>query len=190
MIVKQNKKEIQCAVVICILAMILLSGCGSFDLAGWTIPDDQEFIKLISELNTPPKIGAYMVENFTHKASYAPISPYELFLSKRGDCDAFAKFGIFMAHENNIKTYEIRIFYKGTINKHMVAVYVETKGLSVTDNRPYFNKDGNYFNTFREIVEWNYNYFQYGEWTKYKVLDYEGLMIEEGERWKNSSQLL
>jgi len=43
--------------------ILFLSGCGIFNLNGWITPADDDFIACIEELDTPQKIGDYMIEN-------------------------------------------------------------------------------------------------------------------------------
>jgi len=135
--------------------LILLTGCGIFNLNGWICPDDGEFLAVIEELDTPQKIGDYMLENFTYEAHnfYAP-DPYTLWKTKKGDCNDFSAFGVFVANYHGYETYQIEIFYRGTIYSHRIAIYVE-EGMSFTDNGYYFNNWGNWFNTFKEIVDFD-----------------------------------
>jgi len=85
-------------IILLILILILLTGCGIFNLNGWICPDDGEFLAVIEELDTPQKIGDYMLENFTYEAHnfYAP-DPYTLWKTKKGDCNDFSTFGVFIA---------------------------------------------------------------------------------------------
>jgi len=170
--------------IISILSIVLfLTGCGVFNLNGWIWPeDDLEFAKLISELNTPELIGNYMHKNFKYEAHkiYAP-DPYTLWKTGKGDCNDFSTFGQFMAYRNGIEAYTILISFKGTFYNHMIAVYVEDYGKSFTDNRRYLNNNGFYFNSFREIVDYDTENYIGLRWTKYIVYDYNMEKIEEGE---------
>ena len=162
--------------IISILSIIFLTGCGIFDLSSFVIPDNLYFMTEIGELDTPRKISDYMLDKFTYQkhAYYAP-SPFQLWLTKNGDCNDFATFGIFVAHWNRYETYQIKIYYSGTIWKHFIAVYVEDDGLSFTDNQYYFNYYGHWFNTFREIVEFDgmFRITGWPEWSKYIVYYYD-----------------
>ncbi len=168
--------------IIGILSIIFLAGCGTFNLDGWIWPDDIEFMACIGELDTPEKIGGYMLENFTYKAHifYAP-SPYKLWLTKKGDCNDFATFGVFVANYHSYETYQIKIFYYGTSYNHRIAVYIEDEGMSFTDNGYYFNNWDNWFDTFREIVDFDCSELPDDlELKKYIVYDYENNFVEEG----------
>lgn len=171
-------------VILLIIVLIFstgLTGCGIFNLNGWLVPDDAEFTEVIESLRTPQKISDYMIENFEYKAyPFTVLNPYELFLYKKGDCDIFAKFGAFAADYHNYETYQIKIFYSGTIIKHRIAIYVEDDGLSFTDNQYYFNNHGYFFNTFREIVEYDNTLKNDKIWSKYTVYDYDNNIIEKG----------
>ncbi|MBA7547906.1 hypothetical protein ES705_40347 [subsurface metagenome] len=160
--------------IIFILSIIFLAGCGVFDLGGWVWPeDDIEFMALVEELDTPQKISDYMIKNFEYELHdlWTP-DPYTLWQIKEGDCNDFATFGQFMAYHNDIETYIVAIYYKGILIKHALAVYVEDEGLSFTDNQYYCNNDGFYFDSIREIVEYDNENLVIKEWRKYKVYDY------------------
>jgi len=155
--------------------LILLTGCGIFNLNGWVCPDDGECLAVIKELDTPQKIGDYMLENFTYEAyDFTALSPYELFLYKKGDCDIFAKFGVFIADYHGYETFTIHIF-DGSFYSHYVAVYNEDIWYSITNGRYYdFG-----FDDFREIVE-DVCYIADRDWTKYKVYNYWDNIVETG----------
>jgi len=170
--------------IIGMLSIIFLTDCsGIFNLNGWVCPDDLEFITLIEELDTPQKISDYMKENFVYEAHaiYAP-NPYTLWEIKKGDCNDFATFGVFVANYHGYETYLIKILYDNTFKKHWIAVYVEEEDkMSFTDNQYYslyFGKT--YFNTFKEIVEFDVMLRITGwpEWSKYIVYYYDGHIKE------------
>jgi len=156
--------------VIGISALIFLTGCGwLFGLKNWTVPGVLEFAELAESLNTPQKISAYMCQNFTYEEHKELVSPYTLWKTKKGDCNDFATFGMFMAHYNGIKAYIIIIAY-GKGYEHALAAYVEIEGMSFTDNTAYCNNWDSYFNSFKEIVDWSSD-----KWTKYKVYDWDSM---------------
>jgi len=161
--------------ILLILSIFLLSGCGIYNLNNFVVPDDTEFLKVIQELDTPEKICQYMVNNFTYQkhSFYAP-SPYQLWLTKNGDCNDFATFAQFVANFHDYETYQIKIFYKNTTYKHMLAVYKENK-YSFSDNWLYFPPT---YNNFLEIVEYDC-YLRDKTWTKYIVYDYWNNLIEQ-----------
>jgi hypothetical protein len=164
--------------VISILSIIFLAGCGLYNLNYFVMPDDLEFITMIESLNTPEKIAEYMQNNFTYEAhpNYA-LDPYTLWKTEKGDCNDFDAFARFVANWHGYETYQIKIYYSGTFEKHLIAVYVEDCGLSFTDNWKYHCG----FNSFREIVEFDCEYyFWFRELKKYIVLDYENNIVEVG----------
>jgi len=162
-------------IILCLLMICLLTGCGSglYNLNNFVLPDDIEFLIVIEEIYTPEKIGNYMLENFTYEAhNFTAQSPYELFLSKKGDCDEFAKFGVFIADYHGYETYQIGLTFKTTSMTHWIGIYVEDK-LSFTNNRMYYYG----FDTFREIVEFGTSQTGH-EWTKYTIYDYDMNIVE------------
>lgn len=170
--------------IIGILSVIFLTGCsGIFNLNGFIVPEPgkAEFMTIVEKLDTPQKISDYMLENFTYQKHtfYAP-SPYQLWLTKNGDCNDMSTFGVFMADYHGYETYQIQIFYKGTLWRHCIAVYVEEGGMSFTDNWYYFNNWGDWFETFKEIVEFDCKYFLGKELKKYIVKDYENNIVKVG----------
>jgi len=164
--------------IICILSIIFSTGCGIFNLDDWVWPeDDLEFMAMVKELDTPEKIGDYMLNNFTciFHGIYAP-DPHTLWQEKEGDCNDFATFGMFIADYHDYETYRIDINIKNVMNDHVIAVYDEGLWYSITDSRIY---DWG-FNSFREIVEnWSDNSWRY-ECKSYKVYDYWGNKVESG----------
>jgi len=149
------------------MIVIFLVGCG-------TTPDNGGFIACISELHTPEKIGNYMLENFEYEVhDFYTLSPYELWKTRKGDCDDFSAFGVFVADYHGYETYQIEIF-DNTFYQHYVAVYVEDIWYSITDNRYYYFG----FDTFREIVDYVCD-IRDNVWTKYIVYDYWDDIVEE-----------
>jgi len=174
--------------ILLIVFTLFLSGCGVYNLSGFTLPDDAEFLALIEELDTPEKIGNYMLENFTYKFHnfYAP-DPYILWQTKEGDCNDMSTFGIFTANWHGIETYQIEIFLYETTLKHWIAVYVENNGFSITDNQDYFSGypliiDNQLcfpnFNSFEQILKFD-SLRKNNIWSKYIVYDYWNNIIEE-----------
>lgn len=157
-----------------ILLTIFLSGCGSglYNLNYFILPDDAEFLALIQELDTPRKICQYMENNFEYEPHtfYIP-DPYILWQNKKGDCNDFATFAVFVANYNDYETYQIRIFLD-SLFIHRIAIFIEDK-LSFSDNFWYFYG----FNNFKEIVKYDC-YMQNEIWLKYIVYDYDMNIIE------------
>jgi len=160
-------------ILILFLINILLSGCGLYNLNNFIIPDDLEFISLIQELNTPQKIGDYMLENFTYEFHDLYIlDPYSLWKLKKGDCNDFVTFGTFIADYHGYTTYQLGIYYKNF--KHRIAIYLENNYYSITNNQYYYSD----FYTFREIVDFD-SESRNIDWLKYEVYDYSNNLIEK-----------
>jgi len=156
------------------ISLVFLSGCGIFNLNGWIMPDDLEFLAVMESLDTPKKIGNYMQENFIYEYHpfYAP-DPYVLWQTQKGDCNDFSTFGTFIANYHGYKTYQIRILQNDG-ERHYLGVYEE--GLySFTDCQYYFPG----YKTFRDIVIMDYSN-RFADWIWYKVYDYDMNLIEKG----------
>lgn len=120
---------------------------------------DKEFIACISGLDTPKKIGAYMLENFVFcdKEGRPNVrNSYGFWKIKKGNCVDFSEFGAFVANHHGYKVYQMGIIHEGTPVKHLITIYVESGGMSFTTNQDYFNNYGNYFNDFEEIKNFLY----------------------------------
>ena len=165
-------------IIILFVALITLTGCGVFNLGGFVMPDDLEFIAIIQSLDTAKKIGTYMDENFTYKANlFSAVSPYKLWKTGLGDCNDFACFGRLCGDYNDIPVYEI-VIRDGSLYLHHVCVYEEylwNKKYSFTDNTKYYSG----YNTFREVVFRSAGNVGI-EWTSYTVRDYNGNIVEKG----------
>jgi len=163
-----------------LLMAIFLSGCGIFNLNGWLLPNDIEFIKVIENLRTPQEISDYMMNNFVYEqhAFYAP-DPYMLWKTGKGDCNDMSTWGCFVANYHNYETWQIKIYYlNDPFWQHWIAIYKENDGLSFSDNQYYsFYLGKTYFDSFREIVEFDSEYFPEKEWAKFIVYDYSGEII-------------
>ena len=160
-------------ILILLTSIILLSGCGIYNLNCFTLPDDIEFLALIQELNTPKKICQYMADNFTYEAHafYAP-SPYTLWKTGRGDCNDFATFGIFIANYHDYETYLAKIYYKNTNYQHILAVYKENGYYTFSDNQ-YYNPYGQSYILFSDIIQ------IYNGWLSYIIYDYDMNIVKQ-----------
>lgn len=160
-------------IILSIIILILLTGCGLYNLNNFVLPDDSEFLALIEKLDNPKKIGDYMAENFTYEFhdTYA-LDPYELYILLKGDCNEFVTFGIYFANYHNYTTYQLGIFYKDL--KHRIAIYKEIDYYSITNNQYYSSG----YNTFLEIVETD-SISRNEIWLKYIVYDYWNDIVEE-----------
>lgn len=159
--------------------MILFCGCDFYGLDGFVLPDDPEFLEVIQSLDTPKKIGDYMAANFNYKMNYFPASPYETWKNKYGDCNDFSCFGKYAGNYNGIIVYEI-IIEDGSIFTHYICVYEEDLSYDIysfTSNQNYYPS----YKTFREtVIQGAFTVNM--DWEYYKVYDYEGNLIEEGEK--------
>lgn len=164
-------------IILLILSTFLLSSCGICNLNNFTLPNDSEFLTLVQELDTPEKICQYMQDNFKYEPHISNIlTPYELYLIKKGDCDDFSNFAIFIANYHNYETYQIKIFYSDTIYYHVIAVFKENGKYNFSDNQYYFPLE---FANFREIVNYDSNYLVFKNWSKYIVYDYWNDVVEQ-----------
>jgi len=160
-------------ILLFIIIIFLTVGCVRFNPDDYIIPDDGGFIAVINSLYTPYDIGNYMEENFTYEIhDFTAQTPYELYLSKKGDCDEFSAFGVFVANHHGYETYQIEIF-DNTFYQHYIAVYNEDIWLSITDNRYYYFG----FSDFEEAVDY-VCFIRNKIWTKYIVYDYWNNIVE------------
>ena len=163
-------------VILLIIALTFLSGCGIYNLNGFVMPDDLEFLAVVESLDTPLKIGDYMAEHFEYEEHLLrALSPHELFVEEKGDCNDFALFGAYIDNYHGYTVYQININWVSS-GCHYLGVYDEESDMySFTDNRTYFC----YFNNFRDIVNHS-SKIHYLQWKSYKVMDYEGNVKEKG----------
>lgn len=162
---------------------IFLSGCsisGFIYLSDFVLPDDIDFLKTINELDTPEKICSYMKNNFTYEAHYfyAP-DPYTLWKTGKGDCYDFANFARYIANYHNYDTYQIHLFFKGTSEKHTLAVYLENGKYTYSNDCNYYPL---YTSSFNEIVSHYFNFPREYELKSYGVYDYENNLIEKEQK--------
>ena len=163
--------------VLFIILTIFLSGCGIYNLSLFTLPDDTEFLALIEELDTPEKICQYMLDNFEYeKHLYYSPDPYTLWKTKKGDCNDYSVFAIFVANYHNYKTYQIHIFFKGTFIKHMLAIYLENDKYTYSNNKAYYPIN---VSTLKEVVEHYFDMVKEYELNYYTIYDYNMNIIEQ-----------
>ncbi|MBA7569282.1 hypothetical protein ES708_11021 [subsurface metagenome] len=160
-------------IILLSVILIFLTGCGLFNLSGWIVPDDIEFLTLVEELDTLEKIGQYMVDNFgVEKHPYATLTPYQLYITRKGDCDDFSAFARFVAYYHNVETYQILISFPESA-WHNIAIFKEGNCYTFTENRYYFTQC---HDSFSDIMQM---FISYG-WTKYIVYDYWNNEVETG----------
>ena len=161
------------------ILIILLSGCGVFNLGDFVLPDDYdiEFIKTVKTLNTPEKICNYMDDNFTYfcDPNKAILSPYQSWLIKEVDCDDMSTFATSAANYHNYPAYQIYIYFKGTLIYHALAIYLENDKYTYSSNQTYYPL---YTSSFNDIV---LDYFKHDkrEINYYEIFDYNMDLIEK-----------
>jgi len=167
--------------VLFILITFLLSSCGSFSLDGWLTPDDLEFIAVVESLDTPEKIGDYMLENFTYELHiFNILSPYQLYITQKGDCDDFANFSMFISNYHGYETFLVKICYKNYAINHYLAIYKENNLYNFSVNQYYtFVNYDNFSDIVKFDSQWMYDFYGY-IWSKYIVYDYDNNVIEKG----------
>ena len=160
--------------ILLILLTIFLSGCGIYNLSNFTLPDDAEFLASIKQLDTPEKIGTYMLDSFTYETNLILLNPYQLFVTKNGNCDDFSLFITYIAHRHNYETYQILIEFP--LGKyHMIGVFKEGNYYNISENTLYIEC---FCNNFKEIM----NFYLYRDWISYIVYDYNMKIIEQATK--------
>ena len=134
------------------------------------MPGDIEFLALIEELNTPEKICQYMTDNFKYKNNSVKLSPYQLYVAKKGNCDDFSLFATFIADYHNYETYQILIEFPSN-DYHMTGVFKEGNYYNISENTLYVEC---FCQNFKEIM----NFYLYRGWLSYIVYDYDMNVIE------------
>lgn len=147
----------------------------------------KEFIDCISGLDTPKKIGAYMLENFAnHTKEDKPNvrNSYGFWKIKKGNCVDFSEFGAFVANYHGYKVYQLGIIHEGIPAKHLITIYVKDGRMSFTSNQEYFDNYGNWFKSFEEIKYFLYIHHPPGYRPKeYTINSYENRII----KWSGSN---
>ena len=165
-------------IILIILVLVLLTGCGIYDLTNFVLPNDEEFTSIILGLDTPQKICNYMEENFEYKLAWTAYSPYQMWIlnTKAGDCNDYSTFAIFVSNYHGYEVYQILIYYdNGT--SHMLGVFVEGK-FTYSDVWVYHPVQ---VDTFREIVE-HHCYISDRKFKSFKVYDYNMGIINRGDK--------
>jgi len=169
-------------IILSIIILIFLTGCsGLYNISNFVLPDDLEFLNIIESLQTPKEICQYMLANFgIEEHPYTTLTPYELFLNKKGDCGDFSLFAVFIANYHDYETYQILIkvypWVFGYPMKHIIGVFKEENGYSISDERYYIGGIGKYKNTFKEIMDFNFS----ETWESYIVYNYDMNIVEKG----------
>lgn len=158
--------------ILLIMILVFLTGCGGlFNINNFILPNDIEFINVINSLKTPEEICKYMKDNFGfEKHPFGALTPHELFLLKKGDCDDFSAFATFIAYYHGYEVYQIKMKMNFFIN-HTIGVFNEGGYYNVSDNFRYLNYE---WRNFKDIMD------AFIGWKSYIVYDYEGNIIEKG----------
>ena len=169
-------RKVYFPVMLFLILAIFLSGCGGIYI--FILPDDTEFMFLVEELNTPEKICQYMLDNFeTEDHPYITLTPYELYIARKGDCDDFSDFSEFIANYHGYETHQIRILFAEYVYTypvyHIITVFTEYGYYTFAENQ-YYNPFEGYHNSFGSIMQ-----IYYG-WVSYTVYDYWDNIIEIG----------
>lgn len=158
-------------------------------LDGQSTPRDKEFIDCISKLDTPKKIGAYMLENFVfydEEGRPNVRNSYRFWKIKKGNCVDFSEFGAFVANHHGYKVYQMGIIHEGTAEKHLMTIYLEDGGMSFTNIQDYFDNYGNWFKSFEEIMNFLYINHPLGYQPKeFIIKSYENRII----KWSGSNYI-
>jgi len=172
----KNKLTIPLMILI-ILAWLM--GCNPiYNLSNFVIPNDEEFLNVINELDTPKKACQYMKLNFIYQASpWNSYNPYQMWLAnvktKVGDCNDYSCFAVFVANYHGYEIYQILISYYNE-NTHMLGVFVEGK-YTYSDVWVYHPIQ---VDTFEEIVNHHCNHTD-RELKSYRVYDYNMKIVKE-----------
>ena len=169
--------------ILLILSTFFLSGCDIYNLNTFVLPDDAEFLALIQELDNPHKISQYMQDNFTYQLHlFNILSPYQLYITQKGDCDDFANFAMFISNYHGYETFLIKICYKNYAINHYLAIYKENCLYNFSDNQYYFPVNHDNFSDI-VLLDSQWMYISYGyTWSKYIVYDYDNNIVEQVTR--------
>ena len=163
-------------IILLIVFLILLTGCNRvFNLCNFVMPNDLEFVALIEEKDTPQKICQYMEDNFECENNSVTLDPYQLYCSKKGNCDDFSLYVIFGANWHTYKTWQIFIKFPfwvyETSEGHVIGVFKEGDYYNISDTTSYIEVN---CKTFKEIME------LYPDYNSYIVYDYDMNIVERG----------
>ena len=177
-------KKIIVALTIFLLFATTISCSPVYNLNNFVLPDDVKFLAVVESLNTPEKICKYMDDNFDWEFYALSYSPYQMWLvnsyqkkisSKKGDCNDYSCFAVFVAHYHGYETYQIFVSYYDEKYAHILGVFVEGS-YTYSSNWYYFPIK---VNSFKEIVE-HHCFVTDRKLKFYRVYDYEMNFIQEG----------
>jgi len=158
-----------------LILIIFLSGCSLCNLNDFILPNDIDFINIINELDNPEKICSYMRNNFIYEPHvFSVLDPYKLWKTKKGDCNDTATFAQFVANYHGYTTYQVRIYFKKTYIKHIMAIFKEDGKYTYVSETAYFPI---YTSSFNDIIldflEFPLEY----ELDYYEIYDYDMNLI-------------
>jgi len=142
-----------------------------YNLSNFILPNDPEFLDLIEELNTPEKTCQYMEDNFEYENNSIALTPYQLFLIEKGNCDDFKNWATFFPNYHGYETYQILIKFPSE-EYHMIGVFKEGNYYNISENTLYIEC---FCENFKEIMNFNL----YHGWISYIVYDYNMNTIEQ-----------
>lgn len=167
-------------IILLIIILILLTGCNNgnelYNLNDFILPNDSEFLTLIEELDTPERTCQYMQNNFEYENNSIALTPYQLFLIEKGNCDDFKNWAIYFPNYHEYETYQILIEFPSYEYEddeyHMIGVFKEGNYYNISENMLYVEC---FCESFKEIMNFNL----YHGWISYKVYDYDMNIIEQ-----------
>ena len=158
-----------------VIILILLTGCsGLYNISNFVLPDDLEFLVLREELDTPKKTCQYMDDNFECENNSITLDPYKLFVLKKGNCDDFSLFTVWIANYNGYEAYQIFMEFPFWVYEtsagHVIGVFKEGNFYNISDTTSYIKCN---CETFKEIME------LYPDYNSYIVYDYDMNIIKK-----------
>ena len=161
--------------IIILIIALFTSGCGMCNLDNFITPDDTEFLALVEELYYPEKITEYMRDNFEFEAHYfKTLSPYELYIYKKGDCNDSSNFVAFILNYHKYEVYQVYICFKGTFLSHVITVIKDEGKYNYSSSFDYFNVQ---VKTIKECVEDYIDYYSMNL-KSFTIYDYNMNIIE------------
>jgi hypothetical protein len=129
-----------------------------------------EFIEVIKTLDTPKKIGTYMKNNFEGEIHiFYNLTPYELYKTKKGDCQDACAFSMFIANYHGYEVYKMLVKEK-TFSWHVLTIYKEKGGYTFTD---VFTYNNTVWEKPRDVLKVSGD-----KWICYTLFDYNMNIIE------------
>jgi len=173
-------------ICLCVFVLVCLIGCvpdapDLYNMNDFILPNDMAFINVVKELQSARQICQYIHDNFTYKAHlFYGLSPYELYLTKEGDCNDFSTFAVFILTFHDKTAYQIRIFCKHLSTTHYITAFYNGDKLEYIDNWSYLEIAAD---SFEEIVK-DACLIRKWDWKKYVVYNYNMEIVEMKKKAK------